>query len=113
MESSPSAPLDAAELLTALARHDVDCVMIGGAAMQVHAHVRTAQDVDVAAAWTPKNRTALARALDELDASLRGWVDKAATPRQAACVPARSASAATALRSVPWTAARCSSSCNV
>jgi hypothetical protein len=30
VESSPSAPLDAAELLTALARHDVDCVLIGG-----------------------------------------------------------------------------------
>ena len=47
MESSASAPLDAAELLTALARHDVDCVLIGGTAMQVHGHVRTTQDVDV------------------------------------------------------------------
>ena len=76
MQNSSSAPFDAAELLTALARLDVDCVMIGGAAMQVHGHVRTAQDVDVVAAWTPKNMTALARALDELDETLRGWVDK-------------------------------------
>jgi hypothetical protein len=72
VESSRSAPLDAAELLTALARHDVDCVLIGGAAMQVHGHVRTTQDVDVVAAWTAENMRALAAALDELDATIRG-----------------------------------------
>jgi len=72
VENSPSAPLDAAELLTALARHNVDCVLIGGAAMQVHGHVRTTQDVDVVAAWTKENMRALAAALDELDATLRG-----------------------------------------
>jgi hypothetical protein len=33
VESSPSGPLDAGELLVALARHDVDCVLIGGTAM--------------------------------------------------------------------------------
>jgi hypothetical protein len=72
VESSASAPLDAAELLTALARHDVDCVLIGGTAMQVHGHVRTTQDVDVVAAWTVENMGALAAALDELGARLRG-----------------------------------------
>ena len=72
MESSASAPLDAAELLTALARHDVDCVLIGGTAMQVHGHVRTTQDVDVVAAWTVENMGALAAALAELGARLRG-----------------------------------------
>ena len=72
MESSASAPLDAAELLVALARHDVDCVLIGGTAMQVHGHVRTTQDVDVVAAWTVANMRALAAALDELGARLRG-----------------------------------------
>lgn len=72
MESSASAPLDAAELLTALARHGVDCVLIGGTAMQVHGHVRTTQDVDVVAAWTVENMGALAAALDELGARLRG-----------------------------------------
>jgi hypothetical protein len=72
VESSPSAPLDAGELLAALARHQVDCVLIGGAAMQVHGHVRTTQDVDVVAAWTAENMTALAHALGELSATLRG-----------------------------------------
>ncbi len=72
MASSASAPLDAAELLVALARHDVDCVLIGGTAMQVHGHVRTTQDVDVVAAWTMENMRALAAALDELGARLRG-----------------------------------------
>ena len=72
MESSASAPLDAAELLVALARHDVDCVLIGGTAMQVHGHVRTTQDVDVVAAWTVANMRALAAALAELGARLRG-----------------------------------------
>ncbi len=72
MGSSQNVPLDAAELLTALARHGVDCVLIGGVAMQVHGHVRTTQDVDVVAAWTANNLRALAAALDELDATLRG-----------------------------------------
>ncbi len=69
---SDSTPLDAGELLVALARHEVDCVLIGGTAMQVHGHARTTQDVDVVAAWTPANMRALAGALDELDAKLRG-----------------------------------------
>jgi nucleotidyltransferase AbiEii toxin of type IV toxin-antitoxin system len=72
VESSPSGPLDASELLLALARHDVDYVLIGGTAMQVHGHVRTTQDVDVVAAWTASNMRALAAALGELGAILRG-----------------------------------------
>ena len=40
--------------------------------MQVHGHVRTTQDVDVVAAWTVENMGALAAALDELGARLRG-----------------------------------------
>jgi hypothetical protein len=47
-------------------------VLIGGAAMQVHGHVRTTQDVDVVAAWTLENMRALAAALEELSAALRG-----------------------------------------
>jgi hypothetical protein len=69
---SASRPLDALQVLAALARHDVDYVLIGGAAMQVHGHVRTTQDVDVIAAWTPENMTRLAGALGELGAGLRG-----------------------------------------
>jgi hypothetical protein len=46
--------LDAAELLAALSRHDVDCVLIGGMAIQAYGHVRTTVDLDVIAAWTPR-----------------------------------------------------------
>ncbi len=71
MESS-SQPLDALELARALNRHGVDCVVIGGVAMQVHGHVRTTRDLDTIAAWTPENMRALAGALAELEARLRG-----------------------------------------
>ena len=71
MESS-SQPLDALELARALDRHGVDCVVIGGVAMQVHGHVRTTRDLDTIAAWTPENMRALAGALAELEARLRG-----------------------------------------
>jgi hypothetical protein len=64
--------LNAAELLTALNRHQVDCVLIGGMAMQAYGHVRTTVDLDVIAAWTPDNMARLAAALGELEARLRG-----------------------------------------
>jgi hypothetical protein len=64
--------LDAAELLAALNRHEVDCVLIGGMAMQAYGHVRTTVDLDVIAAWTPENMRQLAAALGELGARLRG-----------------------------------------
>jgi hypothetical protein len=64
--------LDAAELLAALSRHDVDCVLIGGMAIQAYGHVRTTVDLDVIAAWTPENMRRLAAALGELRARLRG-----------------------------------------
>jgi hypothetical protein len=64
--------LDAAELLAALSRHGVDCVLIGGMAMQAYGHVRTTIDLDVIAAWTPENLARLAVALGELGARLRG-----------------------------------------
>jgi hypothetical protein len=69
---SSSQPLDALELARALNRHGVDCVVIGGVAMQVHGHVRTTRDLDTIAAWTPENMRALAGALAELEARLRG-----------------------------------------
>jgi hypothetical protein len=69
---SSSQPLDALELARALDRHGVDCVVIGGVAMQVHGHVRTTRDLDTVAAWTPENMRALAGALGELEARLRG-----------------------------------------
>jgi hypothetical protein len=65
-------PLAAGEILAALNRHQVDYVLIGGVAMQAHGHVRTTQDLDVIAAWTPQNTARLAAALRDLDARLRG-----------------------------------------
>jgi hypothetical protein len=65
-------PLDAYQLVAALSGHGVDYVVIGGVAMQAHGHVRTTIDLDIVAAWTPDNVRRLARALGELDATLRG-----------------------------------------
>jgi hypothetical protein len=70
--SGPSTPLDAGELAATLNRHTVDYVVIGGVALQAHGHVRTTQDLDVVAAWTPENVQRLAGALRELGAELRG-----------------------------------------
>jgi hypothetical protein len=64
--------LDAERLLSALARQRVDYVLIGGVAIQAYGHVRTTQDLDVIAAWTPENAERLAAALRELGARLRG-----------------------------------------
>ncbi len=65
-------PLNPFELTRALARHQVDYVLIGGVAMQVHGHVRTTRDIDLIADWTPENMARLAPALGELGAQLRG-----------------------------------------
>jgi hypothetical protein len=70
--NAASAPLDASELAATLNRHAVDYVVIGGVALQAHGHVRTTQDLDVVAAWTPENMQRLAGALRELGAQLRG-----------------------------------------
>lgn len=64
--------LDAGALLVALDRHQVDCVLIGGMAVQAYGHVRTTLDLDVIAAWTPENMRRLAGALGQLGARLRG-----------------------------------------
>jgi hypothetical protein len=54
--------LDAGALLAALDRHQLDCVLIGGMAVQAYGHVRTTLDLDVIAAWTPENLRRLALA---------------------------------------------------
>lgn len=64
--------LDAGAQLVALDRHQVDCVLIGGMAVQAYGHVRTTLDLDVIVAWTPENMRRLAGALGELGARLRG-----------------------------------------
>jgi hypothetical protein len=61
-------PLDVQRLLEALARHDVDYVVIGGVATQVHGHRRTTMDLDLTPGPDPENLRRLAAALDELEA---------------------------------------------
>jgi hypothetical protein len=70
--SANADPLDAGQLVAALHRHGVDYVIIGGIALQAHGHVRTTQDLDIIAAWTPDNLARLAATFAELDARLRG-----------------------------------------
>ena len=62
---------DVFELLRALARHEVDYVVIGGVAVQAHGHRRTTMDLDVVPAPTPANLERLAAALEELHARPR------------------------------------------
>lgn len=61
-------PFDLSLLLETLARHDVDYVVIGGVAVQVHGHRRTTMDLDLTPDPAPENMRRLATALQELDA---------------------------------------------
>lgn len=63
---------DARELFSALARHDVEYVTIGGIAIQAHGGQRLTQDLDVAIAASTDNVARLADALLDLDARILG-----------------------------------------
>lgn len=65
-------PLRAADILVALADHDVDLIVIGGLAVQAHGHVRTTQDVDVFPSPDRSNLERLSLALRSLGARLEG-----------------------------------------
>lgn len=64
----PERPLDAERILRALARHEVDYVLIGGLAVQTHGHVRSTNDADLIPAPNRANLERLAAALLDLDA---------------------------------------------
>lgn len=66
----PDAPLDAERILTALADHGVDYVLVGGLAVQTHGHMRTTVDIDVLPCPDPANLERLADALNALDAQV-------------------------------------------
>lgn len=66
----PDTPLDAERILTALAEHSVDYVIVGGLAVQTHGHVRTTVDIDVFPRPEPSNLARLADALNALDARI-------------------------------------------
>ena len=67
----PERPLDLAELLTVLKRHQVGYTVIGGVAVQVHGHRRTTRDLDVIPDLTSGNLLRLTAALQELEARPR------------------------------------------
>ena len=62
---NPRAPL------AVLDRHDVEYVVVGGYAANVHGAVRPTKDIDVAPATTTQNLTRLVAALRELEAGIR------------------------------------------
>jgi hypothetical protein len=65
-------PLDLVRLLATLADHDVDYVVIGGVATQVHGHRRTTMDLDLTPDPAPENLRRLRAALEELEAQPSG-----------------------------------------
>jgi hypothetical protein len=71
-EAGVERPLDIAELMAVLARHEVDYVVIGGVAAQVHGHRRTTMDLDLTPDPDPENLRRLSAALAELEARPRG-----------------------------------------
>jgi hypothetical protein len=68
----PAAEFDPAPLLEALARHEVDFVLIGGLAAAALGSARSTFDIDIAYARTPENLERLVGALTEVEAKLRG-----------------------------------------
>jgi hypothetical protein len=61
-------PLDAAGIFAVLDGHQVDYVVVGGIAVQVHGHVRMTSDVDLIPSPARENLGRLAEALIRLDA---------------------------------------------
>lgn len=64
--------LSADLLLSALARHQVEFVVIGGFALAPHGYVRATDNLDIMPSPDPDNQTRLAAALVELDARIEG-----------------------------------------
>lgn len=77
---SSDRPLDVERLIETLHRHDVEVVIIGGVAVQVHGHRRTTMDLDVIPAPDVPNIRRLAAALAELRARPRDAPDGSPPP---------------------------------
>lgn len=60
---------DAETILGVLVRHEVDFLLAGGYAVQVHGHVRNTRDVDIIPNPVSDNMRRLAAALTELEAA--------------------------------------------
>lgn len=77
----PTPDVDVAAMLDVLARNDVDYVVIGGFAAELHdVALPPTQDVDITPAAIPQNLARLAKALNELEARLRVPDDPAGFP---------------------------------
>jgi hypothetical protein len=73
----PSEPdFDPVPILEALSRHEVDYVVVGGVAGGAHGSAYPTYDLDIAYERSAVNLDRLARALHELEASLRGAPDE-------------------------------------
>lgn len=57
-------------MLAVLKKHDVDFIVVGGYAVNVHGVIRSTQDLDICPEPTEENLTKLAAALRELEAFL-------------------------------------------
>ncbi|HEY4810704.1 MAG TPA: DUF6036 family nucleotidyltransferase [Solirubrobacteraceae bacterium] len=68
MSESTERPLNLLELFRVLADHEVDYLVIGGVAAQVHGRRRTTKDLDVTPSPHPENFERLRAALVALDA---------------------------------------------
>ena len=69
--SRPEPPYDAVAILSALQRHSVRFVLIGGVAASVHGSPLLTEDFDVTPDAAPDNLSAIAAALVDLAAKLR------------------------------------------
>lgn len=67
---SPSAPFDPEKIITVLARHSVQYVLIGAMAARLHGFPRLTADADITPTRTRENLERLAAALSELDAKV-------------------------------------------
>jgi len=73
------------EILVALARHQVEFVVVGGIAVQAHGAQRVTQDLDIAVPADEDNHQRLAAALVDLDGRVLGPDgSRSATPPSAA-----------------------------
>lgn len=76
-EARAERPLDISKLFAVLAGYDIDFVVIGGVAAQVHGHRRTTMDLDLTPDPDPENLRRLSAALSELEASPAGSAEAA------------------------------------
>lgn len=69
----PPTPLQTDKVVATLSRNDVDYLVVGGFAMQVHGSHRTTLDLDIVVDDSRENLGRLALALGELGAELKGF----------------------------------------